>query len=117
MCADWWGKEKGTLLYKSNLADPTFLCRRGPSATSRRTVRLYNFRLTFPLKLPLINFSQHQRTVRGPLVDHPRLAQWTHHLYIRSLPDAPMTRGPSAILWQTVLYIIFAAETFLQSIW
>ena len=38
--AGWWGKRKGTLPYKSDLADPTIMSRRGLSALPLRTVRL-----------------------------------------------------------------------------
>ena len=82
VCGRFGGEEKGFGHISPRVAGPTILRRRRPSATSRRTVRLYNFRLTFPLKLPLINFSQQRRTVRRPLADRPCLAQWTHHRHI-----------------------------------
>ena len=74
VCAVWWGSERDTH-YKSSLADPTNLSKLGPSAFPLRTVRLWKNLIHTRLELPLFNFSPQQRTVRGPLVDRPRLAQ------------------------------------------
>ena len=62
------------------------------------------------LELPLVNFSHQRRTVRGSIADRPHFAQWTHHWCIRSWPVAPMTCGPSAVLWRTVRHYNFDAE-------
>ena len=40
-----------------------------------------------------------------------------NHRCIRSLPDEPMTRGPSAVLWRTVRSVILRLRTSLQSLW
>ena len=53
------GGEERDIPYKSSLATPPVLRRRGLSAIPWRTVRHYNLRLSSPLKLPLINFSLH----------------------------------------------------------
>ena len=82
-CVRFGGREKRIAHYKSSLANPTILSRSGPSATLGRTVRHFNFCHNTQLELPLFNFSQHWRTVRGPMADRSRLAQETHLQCIR----------------------------------
>ena len=74
-CMRFGGGVRGDTHYKSSLADPTNLSKRGPSALPWRTVRLWKNLIHTRLELPLFNFSHQRRTVRGPLVDRPRLAQ------------------------------------------
>ena len=67
----WFGGEwKRPGHISPRVTGPTILHRRGLFATSRRTVRLYNFWLSFPLKLPLVKFfstqADHPRTLGGP---------------------------------------------------
>ena len=63
VCAVWWESERDTH-YKSSLADPTNLSKRGPSAFHWRTVRLWRNLIHTRLELPLFNFSHQLRTVR-----------------------------------------------------
>ena len=74
-CVRFGGGSERDTHYKSSLADPTNLSKRGLSAFPWRTVRLWKNLIHTRLELPLFNFSHQRRTVRGPLVDRPRLAQ------------------------------------------
>ena len=74
-CVRFGGGSERDTHYKSSLADPTNLSKRGPSAFHWRTVRLRRNLIHTRLELPLFNFSHQRRTVRGPLADRPQLAQ------------------------------------------
>ena len=110
------GKRKGTLPYKSDLADPTILSRRGLSALPLWTVRLSKNLIQQPTGTASGElFPTHAdcpRTYGGPSV-HCSVA---NHRCIRSLPDEPMISGPSAVLWRTVRNVILQLRTFLQSL-
>ena len=124
------GGKKGTLPYKSDLADPTFLRRRRPSATSRRTVRLYNFchntasgtillntgGLSRTFGGPFVLCSEDippvypkptgciddLRTVRGPLVDRRPYIFRLKQLFAEPVVTNPINGGPSASYLRTV---------------
>ena len=124
------GRRKGLGHISPRVAGPTILRRRGPSATSRRTVRLYNFGHNTASGTILLNTgglsrtfggpsvlcsedippvypkptgcTDDLRTVRGPLVDRRPYIFRLKQLSAEPVVTNPINGGPSASYLRTV---------------